>query len=695
MKLLLILLLFLQGNLMLAQQFPAVDFLHADIAVEVNAADKSVAGAVTYTFKVLRDTDSVWLNAVDMSFSRVRLNGRKVDYENDGKLIRLAKKLKGGKTYELSLQYTAKPRQAVYFIGWGDGIPGNNQVWTQGQGKYSSHWVPSIDSMTEKVEFDLSITFDAHYEVAANGKLLHTTLEGGRKVWKFDMQQPMSSYLLAFAIGKYKKQTLQSTGSTPIVLYYYPADSLKTEPTYRHSRRIFDILERETGVPYPWQVYRQVPVMDFMYAGMENTACTIFSDGYVIDSVAFKDRNYVNINAHELAHQWFGNLVTEVSGDHHWLHEGFATYYAYLAEKEIFGEEYFYWHLYDTARALDQMSGEEGGEALINPGAGSLTFYEKGAWALFMLHELVGDKAFKAGMRSYLEKFAYRNATITGFLEVMEAASGVSMEAFRAEWLESSEFPYRKALDELAAKCSSIGRFLSLQEEITALSGPVEAIIRQNWEQSNSVRWREAVVESYYNVMSEDFIKQILRQGELKVRQAVALETVQVSPALKADYESLLADASYVTKEAALYKLWIYFDEDRITYLEQCRDIRGLPNRNLRMLWLTLALLTPGFDEEHKPGYFDELSAYTSPQYNFEIRQLAFEYLKEAFSFTDTNLKDLIQATVHHSWQFRGYARNLLNELLGNEHYQERIRAIAKELKEEDLGYLKQKLTAE
>ncbi len=687
--------MFLQGTWMLAQESPAVDFLHADISIEVIAADKSVGGKVAYSFKTLRDTDSVWLNAVDMSFSRVLLNGRKVNYENDGKLIKLRKRFIAGKTYDLYLQFTASPKQTVYFIGWGDEIPENNQVWTQGQGKYSSHWVPSIDKMTEKVEFDLSITFDKDYEVAANGKLVHTALEGDRKVWKFDMQHPMSSYLLAFAIGKYKKETLQSSSGIPIELYYYPGDSLKTEPTYRYTRRIFDILERETGVPYPWQVYRQVPVMDFLYAGMENTGCTIFSDGYVIDSVAFIDRNYVNINAHELAHQWFGNMVTEVSGDHHWLHEGFATYFAYLTEKDIFGEEHFYWHLYDTARALDQMSGDDGGEALTNPGAGSLTFYEKGAWALFMLHEMVGDKAFKEGIRTYLEKYAYGNATVADFLDVMEAVSGVALESFRAEWLERVEFPYRKALDHLAARCSSIGEFLSLQQELTAKSAPGEPIIKKYWESNESVKWQEAVVKSYFNIMSEEFIRHILRQGSLKVRQAIALETIQVSPAMKEDYESLLTDESYVTREAALYKLWIYFDKDRAAYLEQCRGISGLPNRNMRMLWLTLALLTPGFDDEHKPMYFEELSAYTSPEYSFEIRQLAFEYLKEAFSFTDTNLKDLIKGSVHHSWQFRGYARNLLNELLNKEHYLARIRVIANELKEEDLGYIKQKLTTE
>ena len=138
------------------------------------------------------------------------------------------------------------------------------------------------------------------------------------------MQQPMSSYLVALAIGKYHKRAETSKSGIPLELYYYPEDSLKFEPTYRYTKQIFGFLETEIGVPYPWQNYKQVPVKDFLYAGMENTGTTIFADSFVIDSIAFIDKNYVNVNAHELAHQWFGNLVTETSGTHHWLQEGFG-----------------------------------------------------------------------------------------------------------------------------------------------------------------------------------------------------------------------------------------------------------------------------------------------------------------------------------------------------------------------------------
>ena len=96
-----------------------------------------------------------------------------------------------------------------------------------------------------------------------------------------------------------------------------------------------DELKKEIGVKYPWGNYKQVPVRDFLYAGMENTSATTFSSRYVVDAVGFNDRKYTNVNAHELAHQWFGDLVTAESSKHHWLQEGFATYYALFGD--VFG----------------------------------------------------------------------------------------------------------------------------------------------------------------------------------------------------------------------------------------------------------------------------------------------------------------------------------------------------------------------
>jgi len=299
-------------NYCVAQQIEYVDFLTCKAELMILPVKKEVRGVVNYSFKIKKNTDSIFIDAKNMDIDNVYFKKRKASFKVTNQKLWLFKKFKKNSEYTVSFNYEAHPKKAMYFIDWEhqDHPEANPQVWTQGQGKDNSNWIPSFDDMNEKVEFDLTISFDKNSEVIANGKLV-SKQERSNSVytWNYDMQQPMSSYLLAVAIGKYNMRTKVSNSGIPLSMYYYPKDSLKFEPTYRYSKQMFDFLEEEIGVPYPWQNYKQVPVKDFLYAGMENTSTTIFSDAFVVDSTAFIDKNYVNVNAHELAHQWFGDLV--------------------------------------------------------------------------------------------------------------------------------------------------------------------------------------------------------------------------------------------------------------------------------------------------------------------------------------------------------------------------------------------------
>jgi aminopeptidase N len=682
--------------LVFGQYQQGIDFTHAEVFVRPIPKEKQVKGTVTYEFKALQDKDSVFLDARNMSFSTVLLNGKKVRYSNTGKTIVIRKKLKSGHSYKLKLAYEAQPEQAVYFINWDDHLSDNNQIWTQGQGKYTSHWLPGFDDMNEKVEFDLTITFDPEYTIIANGKLTDTHLNDSLKTWSFDMDNPMSSYLLAFVIGNYDSKILTSASGVPVELYYAPEDSLRVEPTYRYTKQIFDFLEKEIGVAYPWQNYKQVPVRDFLYAGMENTGTTLFSDGYVIDSTAFIDKNYVNVNAHELAHQWFGNLVTEKDGNHHWLHEGFATYYAYLAEREVFGDEYFSWKLYESAKALERLSEDGQGEALRNPDASSLTFYEKGAWALHMLRMKVGDSLFKRGIKAYLEKFQYANVTIEDFLEVMERVSGSDLSDFEELWLISADFPFDKARQHLKEFSGSIRDFLELQRELTTSKVANEEIISRYWDRSESDYFKKYVILHYHKSLSPQFLKKVFANGNVLVRKALATSLKDIPSGLEEEFVSLLKDNSYVTIESALYTLWIHNPEERIKYLDTTKEVIGFPDKNVRLLWLLLATLTKDYgDENSRSEYASELMGYTSPENSFEVRQNAFALITEVFTLPDEGLKDLVNASVHHSWQFRQYARDLLGRIMKDEKQKERVVRLSQELNGEELRYIRGKLESE
>ncbi|NKI25168.1 M1 family metallopeptidase [Arenibacter sp. 6A1] len=694
MKHLLYILFLLVVSMVHGQHQDKVNFFKGKISLGIHPENKSIQGSVNYSFVALEKVDSVFLDAKNMRFFSVLLNNKKVKYKTDDQRLILYKKLKKNKKYSLQLNYRVQPKQTVYFIGWDSSFP-NKQVWTQGQGKYTSHWLPSFDDMTEKVIFDMEIRFDKEYEVIANGVLQDTLTVDGVKTWRYSMNKPMSSYLLAFAIGDYEKKELSTATKIPVELYYYPQDSALVAPTYKYTQEIFDFFEKEIGVPYPWQNYKQIPVRDFLYAGMENTSATIFSDAYMIDSIAFKDRNFVSVNAHEMAHQWFGNLVTQESSGSHWLHEGFATYYALLAEKEIFGTEYYYWKIYESAKQLTELSVNGQGESLLDPTASSLTFYEKGAWALHILREDIGESAFKEGVKRYLRKFSYKNANIEAFLAEMAAGSGKDLSLFKEQWLQEKIFPFNEAKESLKKGSESLAALFNLEQELITSPANRSVTIQKYWNKLAVPQLRSHLVKTYYKSLPEDLIKDIFNSQDIMLRQAIAIAAPQIPIGLKDEFESLLEDHSYITIEHMLYKLWINFPQDRSDYLEKTKEIVGLPNKNVRMLWLTLALLTKDFEPNNTAGYFKELSKYTAPEFGMEVRQNAFQLLRDTLGFTDNNLLDLINASQHHSWQFKKFSRNMLKELLGQKEYRKRIISLSEKLNEAEKRYIINNLGAE
>ena len=129
------------------------------------------------------------------------------------------------------------------------------------------------------------VKFPSKYRVIANGLLADKEQKGDKTIWKYQMEQPMSSYLLALAIGKFENKSEYSSSQTPLEYYYESADKAKFEATYKHSKTVFDFLEKEIGIKYPWEIYRHIPVRDFIYAGMENTTSTIFSKEFTMPSV--------------------------------------------------------------------------------------------------------------------------------------------------------------------------------------------------------------------------------------------------------------------------------------------------------------------------------------------------------------------------------------------------------------------------
>jgi aminopeptidase N len=655
-------------KLSFAQQIDKVDFIKCDALLFPNASDKSISGTITYEFKVTKIIDTIKIDAKNMEFSNVMINDELVKFNNSGKTLDLFEGFKKGKN-KVTFSYFAKPKQTLYFTGQDE----NLQIWTQGQGKYTSHWLPSFDDVNEKVVFRITIKYYVNMDkfqfdpiALSNGKLNFekNTISWSRGVnditRNYQMQKPMSSYLVMLAFGNFVKQEAKSKSGTSLEFYLDKNDVSKFEPTFRYSAALFDYLEQEIGVKYPWGIYRQVPVRDFLYAGMENTTSTIFSQDFVVDSIGFNDRNYVNVNAHELAHQWFGNFITAQSGTHHWLQEGFATYYALLAERHLFGDDYFYEALNDYAEQL-QLAAKTDTIPVMNEKASSLSFYKKGAWALHVLREDIGAKNFQKAVKKYLKKYQYKNVNTYDFLKIVKDISGYDVENFKKVWLETAGFD-RALAQKYLNKNNFIQYFSTLRKSKKSLFELVAIM------QSDAYYpIKQYVVFQTQSLPFEErkvILETALATNNLFVRKAVAASLPMIPEAFKIHYETLLQDDSYETKEIALINLCQSFPENVEYYLEQTKGIEGNNDKSLKLTWLKLKLVNGQNSENEQKQLLEELLKYASTDYESSIRQNALEILLDVNYVNPKVIEALFLATNHHKWQFTKFAREKIRTLL-------------------------------
>ena len=199
------------------------------------------------------------------------------------------------------------------------------------------------------------------------------------------------------------------------------------------------------------------------------------------------------------------------------------------------------------------------------------------------------------------------------------------------------------------------------------------------WDKTTSTNLKAHIIHKYHRFLPNTLLNKAFLSKDIKLRQALSNPSFTFSEgrledkALIHNFETLLKDKSYITIENALLKLWSTFPNNRAVYLEQTKNVVGMPNKNVRLLWLTLALVTPEYKPEAKASYYKELNGYTSEINHFETRQLAFQYLYEIQALNDASLVNLVKATQHHTWQFKKTSRNLLERLVKNEDIKKRI----------------------
>ncbi len=441
-----------------------VDIEHLSAAIQIDPYQQLVQAEVEFLFRQTRDDiDSLVLLAPAFDFEQITLNKKPVEWHQDGEnlVVHLPNFTKNGSTYALYLKYTVKPASELFFIGWDDTTHTmRRQIWAH----RPFNWLPYAN---DRLTVDMYITFDSRYQVFSNG--VRESIEHhdeGTSTWHYKMYRSHPFFSTALVIGDYRYKQSQTSKGLPVELWYYPDRADHFEATYQHMFEMINFCETEFGVPYPYELYRQVPVANYLYGAMETTTSTIFGDYMHIDERAFWERNYVNVNAHELTHQWFGNYISHIRPKDVWLTESFATYYAKMFERQLYGENYYQWERQKESERCLKAS-EKDSYAVGNSRGGSDRWYPKGSMVLDMLRDEMGDKNFRRSITHYLKAHAYDEAWTPDLQKAIYATTGQSMDWFFEQWIERGGEPHLRI--EMQQEPDCVVLTINQTQEISAM----------------------------------------------------------------------------------------------------------------------------------------------------------------------------------------------------------------------------------
>lgn len=438
-----------------AERQHSVDITHMKVDVRFEPEKRKVIGRVTHSFVTLqKNIDTLFFDAPGIVINSATMDGADVPFttNSEGVVLRFKSPLSWDEVHNVVFDYTATPQRGIYFIGWNQpentGKPDINyirkQIWTQGQGIDNRHWIPMYDNMNDKFITETVVKMPKPYKVLSNGKKIEVKENSdGSQTWHYIMERPHAGYLLMLGIGIYEVKETKTKRGTPVQFWYYPEFKDRLEPTSIHTERMIELLEDETGTPYPWGTYSQIMVQNFLYGAMENTSATIFGDFFTVDARGFKDRNYMGVNCHELTHQWFGDLITARSGNDVWLQESFATFFPKLFFKDLEGEDAYQWSVrgeYNAALAQSQKDNYP----VRHTKAGTTRLYPKGSAVLSMLRYQMGEDNFRRFIKHYLAVNGFKNVEAWDFQKAIKDKLGLNYDWFFDQWIHRGGEPHFK-----------------------------------------------------------------------------------------------------------------------------------------------------------------------------------------------------------------------------------------------------------
>ena len=450
---------------------------HLALDLDVDVARARLSGTATLTLvSLVPALAEVELDARELSIKGVTLRGRRLRSRHaDGLLlVRLDRPYAAGEAFTIRVAYSARPRTGFWFVRPDRAYPDRlAQGWSQGQAEDSAFWFPVHDHPNDKFTTDIRVTADSALRTVANGRLVKRTKRGGRTTWLWKLEAPQPAYLVSLAVAPYVETRAKAAG-VPLRFYAFAGQERAARRLYGRTGDMMKVFSRLFG-PYPWREYSQVVVSEFTWGGMENTGATTLTEKALMDDRAALDISYEGLVAHELAHQWWGDLVTCRGWHHNWLNESWATFSENLYNEVAHGEDVAAWdRIQKTSQYMAQDLGQYRRPIVTDRYGIAMDLfdrhaYEKGSLVLTMLRDELGDEAFFRGAQLYLGRHAHGFADTHEFRRALEDASGRDLVWFFEQWVHQAGYPEIEA--RWVADAGEVALTL-VQSQDTTATGP-------------------------------------------------------------------------------------------------------------------------------------------------------------------------------------------------------------------------------
>lgn len=426
---------------------PGIDVLDYSFALTLSDDSDRIEGEAAVRLRFARDgISTLELDLVaespgtgrGMRVSEVRDDAGPLRFVHEGERLKvdLGRAGRAGDGRRIAVRYGGVPATGLLIA---PNKHGDRTFFSDNWPVKARHWLPVIDHPYEKATSEMTVTAPAHYQVVSNGLMVEETdLGGGLRRTRWRQSVPIPAWLYAVGVARFAVEHRPAWRGRPIESWVYPQDRdtgfrAFAEPT----RDALDFFEDRVG-PYSYERLAHVQA-NGVRGGMEVATSIFYGDDSVADPASPR---WWRVRVHEIAHQWWGNAVTESDWDDVWLSEGFATYFTHLFVEHELGRDAFVAGLAADRDAIREFDAKNPDYRIVHDELADMSkvlsgvgTYRKGGWVLHMLRGMVGDEAFWNGIRAYYRDHRDGHATTDDFRRAMEAASGRDLRAFFPQWL--------------------------------------------------------------------------------------------------------------------------------------------------------------------------------------------------------------------------------------------------------------------